>query len=168
MRSPTAPHRLRAIAVATLVATLATLPSACEEADVAGPPATLGHWRLVSIDGDPVAGKGALAADGAGAVLDSSEIIFRRYGRLQDIRHLWRQAPFGPRVFFSDSMIQTYVVRRDSIFVTRERYYAPDTYVDTGVIAGDVMEIAVRLYTAGSGAYAFPIWRYTRIGETPQ
>src|SRR5688500_9059185 len=107
MRPPIGP-RLRVVLIAVAVALLVVLPGACGETEVAGPAAPLGHWQLVSIDGDPVEGKQALAEEGAWAFIDSGEVIFRRYGRLQDIRHLWRQPLFGPPIFFSDSMIVTY------------------------------------------------------------
>ena len=167
MPSLLVPHRLRVIASATLVATLATLPSACGETEVAGPAETLGHWELVSIDNEPVAGKQALAEEGAWANIDSGEVIFRRYGRVQDIRHLWRQPLFGPPIFFSDTMIVTYIVRRDSIFITRERVATSETYVDTGRIEGDLMEVAVRWSNPATNQFEFPLWRYYRVGDTP-
>lgn len=162
-----AKRRVRAVVLTGTLALLALLAVACGDREIVGPPAASGHWRLVSIDDAPVAGTQALAADGAVANLDSAEIIFRRYGRMQDIRHLWRQSLLGPPVYFSDSAIVTYLVRGDSIFITRARPVATDTYVDTGVINGPAMEVAVRWIPPGSGAAAFPRWRYVRIGETP-
>ena len=153
--------------IAALAAVLVAAPSGCGEKEVVGPAKPLGHWRLTSIDGDPVAGHQALNEEGAAVNIDSAEIIFRRYGRLQDIRHLWRQPMFGPPIYFSDSMIVTYVVRRDSIFITRKRIAANETYVDTGRMEGDLMEIAVRWNQPGTGQVAFPLWRYLRIGDTP-
>ena len=142
------------------------LPNACAGEEVVAPAAVSGHWQLVSIDGEPVEGNNALAADGAIAKIDSAEIIFRRYGRMQDIRHLWRQGLFGPPQYFSDSMIVTYLVRGDSIFITRERPIASDTYLDTGRVDETTLEINVRRNDTTTG-WAYPRWRYTRIGETP-
>lgn len=163
------PHRLRDIAVATLVATLATLPSACGETEVAGPAPTLGQWQLVSIDDNPVPGKQALNKYGALRNIDSGGVIFRRYGRVQDIRHLWWQPLFSPTpVHESDTVIVTYILRRDSIFITRERIATNETYVDTGRIDGDLMEVAVRWNNPATSQIEFPLWRYHRIGDTPE
>ena len=160
-------RRVRLVILAGMVALFAAMPVACGDNEVVGPLTASGHWRLVSIDSAPVDGKQALAADGALASIDSGEIIFRRYGRLQDIRHLWRAGLFGPPLYFSDSMIVTYLVRQDTIFITREGRVASDTYADTGVIDGSQMEVVVRWTPPGSGAYGFARWQYTRIDESP-
>ena len=166
MRSPITSPRLRVLLAAGTAGLLVVLPNACAGEDVVAPAAVSGHWQLVSIDGEPVDGNDALAADGAIAKIDSAEIMFRRYGRMQDIRHLWRQGLLGPPLYRSDTMIVTYMVRRDSIFIRREHYVSSETHVDTGVIDGTAMEIVVRRTDTTSG-WAYPRWRYTRIGETP-
>ena len=167
MHLPVVPHRLRVIAVATLVATLATVPSACGETEVAGLAPTLGRWQLVSIDDDPVVGHQALSAAGPVSNIDSGEVIFRRYGRLQDIRHLWFQPIFASPIYFSDTVIVTYILRRDSIFITRERRASNETYVDTGRIEGNLMEVKVRWSNPVTNQIEFPLWRYYRTGDTP-
>lgn len=167
MRLPPPFPRHRVLLAAAAAALLVVLPNGCAGEDVVGPAATTGQWLLVSIDGEPVARNAAQAADGGRANIDSAGIIFRRYNRLQDIRHFWRQPDYGPPYFFSDTVITTYQIRADSIFITRSRVVAADTYTDTGRVDGESMEIAVRWYDNEIDQVLFPRWRYARIGETP-
>ena len=139
----------------------------CKTDDIVGPPRATGHWRLTSVNGVLGAKAGGYGQFRLASVIDSAEVIFRRYGRAQDIRHGYRTTSGGP-IYFSDTTIVTYALRGDLIFVTRLTPTESDIYVDSGTIGETPMEIVVRTGPSReTGVMGFSSWGYTRIGDTP-
>ena len=142
-----------------LLPAVALLPFACGETTVTGTAgaATLGRWRLVTIDQMPlpvVVGSTFAYVER----LDSAVLEFRRYDRVLDIRHLSRRYSLGGALqFITDTLITTYERRGDQLIIRRPVGFDPTAFADTGQLIPSI-EILIEVHPAPD--ISARSWRY--------
>ena len=132
--------------IAMMSAGIAGTLTACSDSTPPVPSPFAGRYDLVAIDGQELPILVFAGIDGSTRSIVAGAIEFRSRGRLMDVRVFQTRSPTtGVGPLQTDSVAFAYEIAGDKLLIRHPMPFEPDSYVDTGTVAGAVLTIDSRI-----------------------